>query len=203
MHLTLPDLILLDLIFPLTPCTDTLRKMKPRYIHLYIKRFVGRYILLIVASLGLILFIYFGTGSTELNCQRLKLNHVACQFKYTHLYGLIQDQSKIFYLFDAKNKTEPYGCGSEDTRENARGTCYRYIVFLESSIGEFSLQDLSFGSDSLAQKEINKIRLYIHGLGSQNLQFAYHQSQVGAIFKTIALGIFLLLIGWLFSLPPT
>lgn len=172
--------------------------MKLRYIHLYIKRFIGRYILLLVASLALILFVYFGTGSTELNCQRLKISHVTCQFKYTNLYGLIQDQSKVFNLSNVKVKTEANECGTEKNRR----TCYRYVVWLESSIGEFSLKDLSFGSDTLAQKEADRIWLYIHGSGSPSLQFIYSQSQLEAIFKTIVLGIFLLLVGWLFSLPP-
>lgn len=172
--------------------------MKPRYLPLYARRFIKRYFFLIICILGFAIFIYFGTGSMELNCDRLRSNQVTCQFKNTNLYGLTQSYSETFNLSNTRTNIRVYDCGYKHQR-----TCYGYDVLLESSMGIFSVPDLiGFHSSDEAEDKAAEIRRYIHGSRSSTLRFVYNQSPSNAVGNTILVGAFFLLVGWITTRPP-
>jgi len=173
--------------------------MKPRYLPLYTRRFIRRYFFVILCISVFAMFVYFGTGSMELKCVRLRFKQVTCQFKNTNLYGLAQGYSETFNLSNTRTKTEVYDCGYLDNHRR----CYRYHVWLESNMGNFSVPDLrSFHSIDEAENKAAEIRRYIHGSGSPILQFVYNQNPSNAIWNTIIVGASLLLVGWITNRSP-
>ncbi|MBL1177977.1 hypothetical protein [Pantanalinema sp. GBBB05] len=171
--------------------------MKPKYYFLLLEKALGQYFLLTIAVLALPLLMYFGTGSVDLKCQKSIKRDTVCQLKHAHLYGLVKSQSTLFHLSGVE--TRPVvSCAKKEISETGTAKCDEHDVWLETSIGTFSLRKLRYSSLEEAEINARVIRSYIQ-VGVKDFYITEDLNILNDIMMTIILGGTLLLFSWLVS----
>lgn len=171
--------------------------MKPKYCFLLLEKALGQYFLLTIAILALPLLMYFGTGSVDLKCQKSIKRDTICQLNHAHLYGLVKSQSTLFHLSGVKTRPVE-SCAKTESDESGTAKCDDHSIWLETSIGTFSLRKLRYSSLEEAEINASVIRRYIQA-GVKDFYITDELNILNDIMMNIILGGILLLFSWFVS----
>jgi hypothetical protein len=156
-------------------------------------------ILSFISGLVFLVYVFFGTGSTQLNCERLQPNQVTCEQESTNLYGLVKGSKLFFKLTGARVEIAEEGVVSCDSQGGCIASPAQYEVWLESNKGIITTPVPLRSSNYIeASEKAEQVHQYIDGEGSPTFIFT-RGGILNDLIGSLVVGTMLVLINWLFA----